>query len=230
LYFIVFSLPIESWQDYRRGLHLAHHSEVIAMFRTSALTVALGLVSAAPAARADIIIEFTTGTDHTSGSFLFGQSLLTPTGGPWHNLTFNFFTNVPATTPTAAGTAFLLSQAYLDTPANLSSSTPGFLAASTSIVAGQYTFAPSVTVQPNTTYFVYENALLPIITGSHLASGNYITTDSQTAFQAAIGSTNFRLSGDVVTSPVPAPPAVVLVGLGAGCVALRRYVSRRATA
>src|SRR5262249_9616305 len=30
-------------------------------------------------------------------------------------------------------------------------------------------------------------------------------------------------------TPVPAPPAVVLVGLGAGCVALRRYVRRRAT-
>jgi hypothetical protein len=29
---------------------------------------------------------------------------------------------------------------------------------------------------------------------------------------------------------VLAPPAVVLVGLGAGCVALRRYVGRRATA
>jgi hypothetical protein len=31
-------------------------------------------------------------------------------------------------------------------------------------------------------------------------------------------------------TPVPAPPAVVLVGLGAGCVALKRYVARRATA
>jgi hypothetical protein len=28
-------------------------------------------------------------------------------------------------------------------------------------------------------------------------------------------------------TPVPAPPAVVLVGLGAGCVAVRRLVSRR---
>jgi hypothetical protein len=40
---------------------------------------------------------------------------------------------------------------------------------------------------------------------------------------------SFSLSG-TQTSPVPAPPAVVLVGLGAGCVALRRYVGRRATA
>jgi hypothetical protein len=40
---------------------------------------------------------------------------------------------------------------------------------------------------------------------------------------------SFSLSGTVV-SPVPAPPAVVLVGLGASCVALRRYVGCRATA
>jgi hypothetical protein len=31
-------------------------------------------------------------------------------------------------------------------------------------------------------------------------------------------------------TPVPAPPAVVLVGLGAGCVAAKRYLRRRATA
>jgi hypothetical protein len=36
--------------------------------------------------------------------------------------------------------------------------------------------------------------------------------------------------GTSVTSSVPAPPALVLVGLGAGCVALRRYVGGRATA
>jgi hypothetical protein len=40
----------------------------------------------------------------------------------------------------------------------------------------------------------------------------------------------FKLEGSTSTSTVPAPPAVVLVGLGAGCAALRRYVHRRATA
>jgi hypothetical protein len=41
----------------------------------------------------------------------------------------------------------------------------------------------------------------------------------------------FTLEGSTNTSTVPAPPAVVLAGLGAGCVALRRYVgSRRVTA
>jgi hypothetical protein len=38
------------------------------------------------------------------------------------------------------------------------------------------------------------------------------------------------LAFELKFATVPAPPAVVLVGLGAGCVALRRYVGRRATA
>jgi hypothetical protein len=46
------------------------------------------------------------------------------------------------------------------------------------------------------------------------------------------GGTSPNNMFDTVTkiSAVPAPPAVVLVGLGAGCVAVRRYVVRRATA
>jgi hypothetical protein len=200
------------------------------MRRTIALAaVALGLV---PAARADIITENLGGTATFATGSYFGQSLVTPAGGPWHNLTFNFFSNAPATTPTAVGTAFLLSQEYLGTPANLSTSTPGFLAASTGIVAGQYTFAPGVTVLPNTTYWVYENAALGGITG-----GNFSGTDQY--YYAPSGSDNFRipdfninvnyrLSGDVVTSAVPAPPALVLAGLGAGCVATKRLLRRRA--
>jgi hypothetical protein len=50
----------------------------------------------------------------------------------------------------------------------------------------------------------------------------------------ASGTTNagFEMADNVrltTVNAVPAPPAVVLVGLGAGCVALKRYVGRRAT-
>jgi hypothetical protein len=224
------------------------------MFRTTALTAALPtpmphrvrltiaiataicfMVSTTPAARADIITQL-LGGGVSETNVLWGQSLVTPAGGPWHDLTFNFFSNEApsATTPTAAGTAFLLSQEYLGTPApaNLNSSTPGFLAASTGIVAGEYTFAPDVTVQPNKTYWVYENSFIPIVSGGNFVSGTHAYfSNGVSNFQIFpdFSSNNFRLSGDVVTSTVPAPPAVVLVGLGIGCVALRRYPGRRAT-
>jgi hypothetical protein len=93
-----------------------------------AVLAAVTLLGSTPwTAHADTITEYTA-ADGATISARFGQSLMTPSGGPWHDLTFNFFTDVPPTTPTAAGTAFLLTQEYLGTPAALSSSTPGFLA------------------------------------------------------------------------------------------------------
>jgi hypothetical protein len=41
---------------------------------------------------------------------------------------------------------------------------------------------------------------------------------------------DFLYGEPLALTSVPAPPAVVLVGMGAGCVTLRRYVHRRATA
>jgi hypothetical protein len=132
--------------------------------------VTFGLVVFTDAAsRADIIAQGLAGTETASPGFT-RQSLVTPAGGPWHNIAINF-TEVPATTPTAPGTAFLLNQEYLGPPANLGSSTPGYLAASTGIVAGQYDFAPGVTVQPNTTYWVYEKIAVGSITGETILLG-----------------------------------------------------------
>ena len=62
------------------------------------------------------------------GQLIPGQSVTTPAGGPWNNITFNFFSDF-AGTPAAAGTLFLLSQedsifnAGATAPQNLSSST-----------------------------------------------------------------------------------------------------------
>jgi hypothetical protein len=46
----------------------------------------------------------------------------------------------------------------------------------------------------------------------------------------AVVMDDFLYSEPLAVTSVPAPPAVVLVGLGAGCVALRRLVRRRPTA
>jgi hypothetical protein len=47
---------------------------------------------------------------------------------------------------------FLLDQEYTGTPNALSASTPGFIA-SAAASANEYVFAPSVQLQPNTTYY-----------------------------------------------------------------------------
>jgi hypothetical protein len=89
-----------------------------------------------------------------------GQSLTTPMGGPWNNITFDFLTS--DATP-IAGALFILTQEYLGTPAALSSSTAGFVAQSTGIVNDEWTFAPSLTLAGNTQYWFYGNAQLPKI-------------------------------------------------------------------
>jgi hypothetical protein len=183
--------------------------------------------------RADIITSFTAGTANASSNFI-GQEVTTPSGGPWNNLTFNYFSNVPATTPSASGHVFLLTQTYTGTPHGLNTLTPGFVAESTGIVANKYVFDSGVTIQPNHSYYFYNDSN-PAESGSNSvesgfplffagsADGNYGPLAGPEA--------NFSLAGTPVsTSAVPAPPAVVLVGMGAGCVALRRYVGRRATA
>jgi hypothetical protein len=185
---------------------------------TKPLTLAtLVLALAAPAAHADTIAQNAGGMAAETSGFFWGQSLRTPAGGRWHDLTFSFFFDLlPPTTPAASGTAFLLTQEYPSTPAALGSSTPGFLAQSTGVVGGQWVFDPGVTIQPNTTYWVYENAALGHITGSNTVLGiqSYVAFADSTTYAAVGDSLNFRLSGDVVTAAVPEPASLTLLGLG----------------
>jgi len=163
---------------------------------------------------------------NTSGAFsntaFFGESFTTPGGGPFNNIAFNFFSDVPATTPTAGGTAFLLSQVYLGTPAGLTTATPGFLAQSTSISSGRYLFSPSVTLQPNTKYFLYENAAILASGGNKITGGEgYFAFTSTGNFATAqtidlngdLQSANFTLTADTVVSAVPEPATFGLMAI-----------------
>jgi hypothetical protein len=181
--------------------------------RLMALGLTTSFLAVQGTASADVIVQNTGGTAGSATEF-FGESFTTPVGGPWTGIAFNFYSDIPATIPTAAGTAFLLSQQYLGTPSALGTGTPGFLAASTSITGGQYIFDSSVTLQANTQYFLYENALMTTTGGNSLtgaAAYFAITSDTDFAtFGAPPQVSNFSLTGQAV----PEPSSLALCGLG----------------
>jgi hypothetical protein len=175
---------------------------------------------------AGVIVQNIAGTLGSGSGFFFGQSFTTPSsGGPWDDITFNFFTNVPPTTAEASGNAFLLSQQYLGTPSNLSSSTPGFLAESTVITGGMHVFSTALELSPGTQYFVYENAVSPNLSGGNTISGGQLYfAGSSSDFAGGGRSNNFTVSGDVVSAAVSEPsPLMVLVIALLGFGLLRRY-------
>jgi len=187
-------------------------------------------VSPAPA---QIILQVTSGQG-TAIAF-FGQSFTTPAGGPWSEITFNFYATpatgtTPASTPVAAGTAFLLTQEYLGTPAALSTSTPGFLAQSIGVFGGVYAFPPSVVLNPGTEYWIYENASMTITgndTGGSPAGAAYFAATSNTNFSLGVGPeeiANYRLGADEF-GLTPVPPSILLTAAALLCVGL--YQARR---
>ncbi len=182
-------------------------------------------------AHASVITENTAGSLGTLTES-FGESFTTPSGGPWDDITFNFFSDIPAVTPSAAGTAYLLSEAYTGTPSSLSSAVPGFIAASTGISGGAYVFAPSLELIANTTYFIYENGVETVSGGNAVAGGvAYFAPTSSTDFSLAIGpaqTANFAVDGNsgIVTAATPESSSMFL--LLAGLIGLWGLANKRA--
>jgi hypothetical protein len=101
------------------------------------------------------------GQTGTSNNYL-GQSITIPGAGSYNNLRFNWdgYTSTsptvpPVRGPLAVGDLFILAQEYLGLPANLGTSTAGFLARAQRAEQGQYVFAPSVTLKGGTRYWFY---------------------------------------------------------------------------
>jgi len=177
---------------------------------------------------AGIVTNF-GGTSSAGAGVYLGQAFTTPSGGPRTNITFSFFSD-QGVTPQASGTAYVFASAYDGTPAGLSANGASsalalsrftaraaidgaqgavLIATSSNVVGNAYIFEPSLVLQPNTQYFVYEDApLTGVASGSSLPGGNgYIATLPSTVFTAMSTSLNFRVTGSVV--PPPRPVSIV---------------------
>ena len=180
----------------------------------------------------DAIVSNTAGAN-TLGPDYWGQSFTTPSGSPWDNITFNFFSDVPAVTPEAVGTAWIYSE--VPAPLFLSNIQNNFetniLAETSTIVNGKYVFPSSLVLQPNTQYFVFEDALMKV-SGSTTTPGAGQTTWVAPYQPPPFGSVfspfwsaNFDVQGDPVGTPEPPPLAVVTLGIV--LLAFSRHMIRR---
>ena len=159
-------------------------------------------------ANADVITSNTSAEGTTAG--YIGQSVTTGNGGPWNNITFNFFSNTAATNPSASGNLFIFSQAYSGIVGNLSSGATGYLADTTTISGGKYIFQSNLTLQPQTQYFFYSNALffptVAISFSNPYPGGNAyrdIGGSSGTFGSNPLFDYAFQLNGTILAVPEP---------------------------
>jgi hypothetical protein len=176
-------------------------------------------------AQAGPIVQYLNGTFSFAPGAPEGESFTTPGGGPWNSILFNFYSDIPAATPVAPGTAFLLSMAYAGSPSALSNATPGFIASSISNAGGIYMFNSAATLQPNTQYWIFTNAVARMsgsITAGTPAQSQY-TGDPFVNFPSQV--LNFTVSGAQV---VPEPSAWALTGMALCGLAFFARRTRRA--
>lgn len=157
---------------------------------------------------ADVLASDTAGTLTASFS-QEGQSVTTPSGGLFGDLTFNFY--APNGTPIAPGTLYIFTDPYTGTPSGLSTSS--FFAASTSNSGGVYTFDPSVELQGGTQYFFYDDtaaSMLGFPSDTYTGGNQYFSSNDDPFVSGPAEDLNFTLSG----TPVPEPASLALLGVG----------------
>jgi len=183
----------------------------------------LGIVGALGA---QTLVEVTAGTG--SNTQFLGQAFTIPGAGPWLVTGFNYFSDAPGVTPTAQGKLYLFSAPYTGTPAGLTAGLPNLLAVSSAASGGKFTFSPGVTLQGNTTYYVFGDTNY-FVTGGSGSAGSYFASLATSSFVFAPGGTaNYRVTG-VLTSTVPiGTPALISLSLllaGVASFLMRRHQS-----
>ncbi len=187
-------------------------------------------------ANADVIAANATGSVPIIG--FVGQSFVTPNAVvPWDHITVSFITPglvLPAA-PVAAGTLFLLSQEFAGTPNALSSATAGFIASAPS-AANLWTFASNITLNPNTTYYVYGNAAFGLSLQTPLGSSLQDAYADGQAYYTALANLPFGIATalgvgafadlkfNVTAAPIPEPSTLAILALSsiAGLVLRKR--------
>jgi hypothetical protein len=171
--------------------------------------VALLLV---PSAHATTIAGQTTGT-LGSGLGYYGQSFTVASGGPYDDITFSFLGS--GGVDYAVGTAYLFSAAYTGSPNGLATTSANLLG---SAVDGSnvYTFASSLTLTSGSTYFLYEDGLVPTaaIPGGAVGPSDAYSSTAGGSFGNGSGlATNFVVGGTAVAA-TPEPGSLALTGTG----------------
>lgn len=190
---------------------------------------------------AEVISSYTSGTNLTIGTYGRGQSVLTPAGGPWTNITFCFttsdtdyagspaeprcwanFENDPRYPEWSPGQLFVLTEEYLGDMWGLSPATPGYLAVSSTMVDERWIFGSELRLDPLTLYYFYSDTIVSALEGGGPTMG-YATfggenlgncSESLGCLFQPQGTNNYQLTG----LAIPEPATGWL--LGAGCLAL----------
>jgi hypothetical protein len=200
--------------------------EAISMFRTTGLTASLLVLGLANPARADTI---------TYGATLSGSAESPPNASPG---TGTALVQIDPLAHTMRVQVFFsgLSAPSFASHIHAATAFPG------TGNAGVATQTPSFNGFPQGTSGSYDNTFDMTLSSSFnpmfVTSHGGTAASAEAALFAALAADEAYLNihtanfpgGEIrgFLTPVPAPPAVVLVGLGAGCVTVRRLVSRRA--
>jgi hypothetical protein len=197
--------------------------------------IILGIIAAWQLSAGTLVQDLTPAGTLTLG--YFGEELVTPVGGPWNSLTFNFFSadslasGIPST-PAAAGTLYLLNSEYLGLASALSTSTPGYLASTSTVSGGVWDFASSVTVSPGVTYWLYGGSQMSALTVTNSSAVNpptpyFDVPEGPVGFFPVTGAdVNFNFSGTVVTTSGTPEPTTLLLMAPALLLVLRRRLTR----
>jgi hypothetical protein len=189
------------------------------------LVLPLFLMALLPfSASGDIISAFTGSGPPSLNVYHFGQMIETPAGGPWRNITFDFFSS--EFFEFDPGRLFLLSQEYLGLATGLAFA-PGLIAISVGTSPSAWIFDRFLVLQPNTSYYFYDDgATAGFPPGDPTGPfPGYMTLgfpNLNTPFER-VGTLNYRLSGD----PIPEPSSYSLLAIALAMLFLVRLKGAR---